>query len=129
MDCGGGGSPTAQHTGLRPAQCSEIVMELEQEPNPWYKSKIIISSTLTTIIGLAVAVGMISPEKGSILTGNLEPIVGVILTVTGLVSIYGRSQVTKVAAGTGSGPVTTSVSPTVAMVAKDIVANDPSVKP
>jgi hypothetical protein len=99
---------------LNPIKRWSIEVELEQSPQPWYKSKTALASWTSTVIGLAVATGVISPENGSILTGHLEPILGGIVALLGLVSVWGHGEVTKVASPKGQGPVTVSVPPAAA---------------
>jgi hypothetical protein len=84
-------------------------VELEQNPQPWYKSRAVIASGISTALGLAVASGLISPANGSIISGNIEAIAGGIVAVMGVVTIWARADVTKVTDGKGQGPTTVSV--------------------
>lgn len=84
-------------------------MELEQNPQPWYKSRTVIASAISTALGLAVASGVISPSNGSIISGHVEGIAGGIVAVMGIITIWSRSDVTKVTDGKGQGPTTVSV--------------------
>jgi hypothetical protein len=84
-------------------------VDLEQSPQPWYKSRTVIASAISSALGLAVASGLISPANGSIVSGNIEAIAGGIVAVMGIVSIWSRADVTKVADGKGQGPTTVSV--------------------
>jgi hypothetical protein len=69
----------------------------------------VIASAISSALGIAVASGIISPDKGSIISGNVEAIAGGIVAVMGIVSIWSRADVTKVVDGKGQGPTTVSV--------------------
>jgi len=67
-------------------------------PTPWYKSKTQLVQIGQTVIGTALALGLISPQLGSVLTGNIEPIVGGVVALLGLFALIAHPTEVKATA-------------------------------
>lgn len=87
---------------------------------PWYKSATTWVSIGQTIIGISVAIGYLSPEQGTLLTGNLAPICGGIAALLGALAVLtNRAEVKAV----------TQTAPTIIVVPTPPLAAEPPKEP
>lgn len=57
-------------------------------PTPWYKSKTQLLQIAQSLIGIGLAVGVISPSVGAMINANLEAVVGIVVTILGAITFF-----------------------------------------
>lgn len=65
----------------------EVSVPAVEQPTPWYQSRTQLLQISQTAIGIALALGLITPEIGTILNGNAGAIVGGVVAVIGAVTM------------------------------------------
>jgi hypothetical protein len=80
--------PVPRNPAKRPSMSTPAPTPVIETPTPWYKSRTQLLSVAQTAIGIALALGLISPDAGTILKGNLEPIIGGVVALVGLVALW-----------------------------------------
>jgi len=67
------------------------------DTKPWYLSTGVIGSLATVAIGIAVSLGVLSPEQGEVASASApELLSGVATTIAGVIALIGRIRATRV---------------------------------
>lgn len=70
-----------------PSHVPNVPVPAVDIPTPWYKSKTQLLQVVQTCIGIGLAVGVISPQLGTALSGNIEPIIGGVIALIGAAAL------------------------------------------